>query len=125
VRLFGRDREQAVDGYRHSPALIIRWASAADAARVDLLAQLDDASVPHPPVLLGFVGDELWVALSLDTGALISNPFRASAEVAGLVLERGRQLIVPSSCPSWFGLRLRRRTPRGSAFTRALGHEMG
>jgi hypothetical protein len=45
-------------------------------------------------VLLAFVGDELWVARSAGTGAVISDPFRPSADVVELVRERGRQLTV-------------------------------
>ena len=82
-------------GYRRSPALTIRWATPADTNRLAVLAELDDARVPPAPVLLALVGDELWVALSLRTGAVICNPFRPSAEVATLVHERGRQLSVP------------------------------
>lgn len=78
--------------YRRSPEVRIRWATPEDATRIDLLAQLDEAPIPPAPVLLGFVGDELWAAVSLSTGELVAEPFRASAEVAQLVLERGSQL---------------------------------
>jgi hypothetical protein len=89
---FRRPPRDRVAGFRRSPALTIRWATPADASRLATLAELDDARVPPAPVLLAWVGDELWVALSLRTGAVISNPFRPSAEVATLVHERGRQL---------------------------------
>jgi hypothetical protein len=62
---------------------------------VKVLAELDDACVPPAPLLLAFVGEELWVAASPGTGTVICDPFRPSAEVAALVLERGRQLTVP------------------------------
>ena len=80
------------DGYRHSLAVTIRWATPDDAASVAMLAELDEVAVPPAPLLLAFAGDELWVAQSLSTGAIISDPFRPSAEVAALVRERGRQL---------------------------------
>jgi hypothetical protein len=89
---FWRRSQSQVRGYRRSPALTIRWATPADASGLATLAELDDARVPAAPVLVAWVGDELWVALSLRTGAVISNPFRPSAEVATLVHERGRQL---------------------------------
>lgn len=81
-----------VDGHRRSPAVTIRWATPADAASVAMLAELDEAPVPPAPHLLAFAGDELWVALSLSTGAVISDPFRPSAEVAALLREQRRQL---------------------------------
>jgi hypothetical protein len=84
-----------VGGYRRSPALTIRSATPADGPRLAILAELDDARVPPGPVLLAFVGDEFWVALSLRTGAVIRDPFRPSAEAATLVHERGRQLTAP------------------------------
>jgi hypothetical protein len=92
---FRRRPRDRVGGYLRSPAVTIRWAAPADAPRLAVLAELDDARIPPPPVLLAFVGDELWVALSLRTGAVVRDPFRPSAEVATLVHERGRQLSVP------------------------------
>ena len=92
---FRRQTHNRVAGYRRSPALTIRWATPADAPNLAILAELDDARVPPPPVLLAFVGDELWVALSLRTGTVIRDPFRPSADVANLVHDRGRQLTAP------------------------------
>jgi hypothetical protein len=92
---FRRRHRGQIAGYRRSPALTIRWATSADTPRLATLAELDDARVPPPPVLLAFVGDELWVALSLRTGTVIRDPFRPSADVAMLVHERGRQLTAP------------------------------
>ncbi len=79
--------------YRES-AVTIRSATWADVERVELLAQLDSAEVPPAPQILAFVGDELWVAVSLATGAVIADPFRPSAAVAALASERARQLTV-------------------------------
>jgi len=95
MNLFAPKPPIDVAGYRRSPAVTIRWATAEDAAKLAILAEFDEATVPAAPVLLGFVGDELWVAASVSTGATISNPFRRSSEVAELVLERARQLTVP------------------------------
>jgi hypothetical protein len=94
MKLLRRKSIVRADGYRRSPAVTIRWATPADAPMLEILAEVDEASVPPAPVLLAMVDDELWVALSLSTGALISDPFRPSAEVAALALERGRQLTV-------------------------------
>jgi hypothetical protein len=90
-------------GYRHSPALTIRWATDADAPGLRILAELDEAPVPQAPLLLAFVGDELWLALSLTGGEMISDPFRSGAEVAPLLIERARQLVVPE--PPRFSVR--------------------
>jgi hypothetical protein len=82
-------------GYRRSPAVTIRWATADDARPLAVLAELDESPLPAPPLLLALVGDELWAAYSPGTGALICDPFRPSAHVVHLVRERGRQLTVP------------------------------
>lgn len=95
--------------YRDSPPLTVRWASPADAEALEILAELDEAAVPQAPRLLGFVGDELWAAVSLSTGAAISDPFRPSADVARLVSERGRQLTVAARRSGRFGPARRRR----------------
>jgi hypothetical protein len=73
----------------------IRWATPDDARRVDVLAALDEATLPPAPLLLAFVGEELWVAMSLANGAMLRDPFRPTTELAALLRERGRQLTVP------------------------------
>jgi hypothetical protein len=95
MNLLRRKPRARIGGYRRSPAVTIRWATPADVPRVNVLAELDDARVPPAPLLLAFVGEELWVAASPGTGAVICDPFRPSADVATLVRERGRQLTVP------------------------------
>jgi hypothetical protein len=81
-------------GYQGSPAVTIRWATSDDARSVETLAALDESSVPAAPLLLAFVGDELWVAGSVSTGAVVADPFRPSAAVVALVRQRGLQLTV-------------------------------
>ncbi|MGN6867135.1 MAG: hypothetical protein ACTHMY_01905 [Solirubrobacteraceae bacterium] len=75
--------------------MTIRWATPDDARQLNILAQLDEALLPPAPHLLAFVGDELWVAMSLGNGAMLRDPFRPTTELAALVRERGRQLTVP------------------------------
>jgi hypothetical protein len=82
-------------GYRRSPAVTIRWATPDDARQVEVLAELDEAPLPRTPLLLGFVGAELWAALSPETGAILADPFRPTVELIELLRERGRQLTVP------------------------------
>jgi len=76
----------------HDAAVTIRSATWADVERVELLAELDSAEVPPAPRVLAFVGDELWVTVSVASGAVIADPFRPSAAVAALASERARQL---------------------------------
>ena len=65
---------------RRSPSAAL---TAADLAALDRLAVLDSASPPTGDVLLAEVGDELWAAVAVDTGAAIADPFRPSARPRG------------------------------------------
>jgi hypothetical protein len=101
MKLLRRKASEALPAYRRSAEVTIRWATPADKPRLEALAALDEARVPAAPILLGLVGDELWVAVSLSTGAAITDPFRQSADVAFLVIERGRQLTVAEPRYVW------------------------
>ena len=73
-------------------ALTIRRASAADAAAVARLAALDSAVPPTGELLLGEVGDELWAAVAVDSGATIADPFRPSRDIVELLNLRARRM---------------------------------
>jgi len=103
-----RRSEPSPRSYRHAPPVTIRWASSSDTERLEILAELDEAVIPAPPLLLGFVGEDLWAARSLSSGDHIADPFRPSAEVVSLLAERGRQLTVPHGRRRWRRSRLGR-----------------
>jgi hypothetical protein len=65
--------------------LTIRLADTADAAALARLAALDSAALPRGDTLLAEVGDELWAAVELDTGAAIADPFRPSGHVVDML----------------------------------------
>jgi hypothetical protein len=65
--------------------LTIRRATAADTSAVRRLAELDSAFPPTGDVLLAEMGDELWAALSVDTGAAVADPFRPSGDLVDLL----------------------------------------
>ena len=73
--------------------LTIRRATAADELAVRRLSALDSASPPTGDVLLAEVGDELWAALSLDTGAVAADPFRPSGDMVDLLRFRAEGLM--------------------------------
>jgi hypothetical protein len=110
MNLFRRNLTPALTSYRHAPPLTIRWARPDDTENLEVLAELDEASIPPAPLLLGFVDEELWTAVSVSTGAAICDPFKPSADVARLVAERGRQLTVPGRS----GLTRAARRPAGA-----------
>jgi hypothetical protein len=72
--------------------LTIRRATAADAFAVRRLAALDSAFPPTGDVLLAEMGDELWAALSTDTGAAVADPFRPSRDLVELLRFRAERL---------------------------------
>jgi hypothetical protein len=73
-------------------ALTIRRATAADAFSVRRLAAIDSAFPPTGDVLLAEMGDELWAALSVDTGAAIADPFRPSGDLVELLRFRAARV---------------------------------
>jgi hypothetical protein len=72
--------------------LTIRFATPFDAQAVATLAELDSARTPRGDVLVAYVGDELWAALSVEDGHVVADPLRPSAEAVEVLQERRRQL---------------------------------
>ena len=72
--------------------ITIRVATAADQAAVRRLAVLDSAFPPKGEVLLAEAGDELWAAVSVDTGHAVADPFRPSADLVELLRVRAARL---------------------------------
>ena len=77
-------------------SLTIRRATAEDALAIRRLAVLDSAFPPTGEVLLGEMGDELWAALSVDTGAAVADPFRPSRDLVDLLRFRAGRLNAES-----------------------------
>jgi hypothetical protein len=73
-------------------ALTIRRATQADAFAIKRLAAIDSAYPPTGDVLLAEMGDELWAALSIDTGAAVADPFRPSGDLVELLRFRARRI---------------------------------
>jgi hypothetical protein len=66
--------------------LTIRHATtAADEFAVRRLAVIDSSSPPTGEVILAEMDDELWAALSVDTGAAVADPFRPSGDLVDLL----------------------------------------
>jgi hypothetical protein len=72
--------------------LTIRQAQPSDAEALEQLAALDSSRPLRSPVLVGEVGGDLWAAVSIDNYTVISDPFRPTAELAFVLVERARQL---------------------------------
>jgi hypothetical protein len=87
--------------------LTIRRAAAADDFAVRRLAALDSAFPPTGDVLLAEMGDELWAAVSLDTGHAVADPFRPSGDLVDLLRFRAERMTAETA-------------PRGRVLARVL-----
>lgn len=63
----------------------IRRASTTDSSAIARLAALDSTSPPTGEMLLAVVGEDLWAAVEVDSGAAIADPFRPSADLVELL----------------------------------------
>lgn len=72
--------------------IVLRSAGAADAAALRQLAELADRPLPAGPILLAASDGDVVAALSSRTGELVTDPFRASADLVQLLELRARQL---------------------------------
>ena len=70
----------------------IRILGLEDGAAIRRLAEVDTASTPPAPLLGGLVDGRLLAAHSLASGESIADPFRRTAEIRSLLVERAAQL---------------------------------
>jgi hypothetical protein len=75
-----------------SRAVVIRPARDADLPLLHDLAQLDSAPPLRGPALVAVVDGAIWAARGIDDDGAIADPFRPSAEAAGLLALRVEQL---------------------------------
>jgi hypothetical protein len=70
----------------------LRYAVAADSARLRTLAQLDSTQAPTGPALVAEVDGRLRAALPLDGTPAIADPFHCGSELVELLRLRAGQL---------------------------------
>jgi hypothetical protein len=68
-----------------TPPLTLRVARPDDAPVVRRLAQLDSSRPPSGRVLLAVVGTEPVAALGVETGVVVADPFRPTADVVAVL----------------------------------------
>ena len=73
-------------------AVTIRYAGGADTDAVSALAELDDASITGPEILVAEVGGAIVAALALTSGTVAADPFRRTRAAVGLLRLRAEQL---------------------------------
>jgi len=73
-------------------AVLMRRATADDAARIRTLAFLDDKRMPAGPYLVAEIGGEIVAARSLATGAVVADPFRLTSDIVAMLSLRASQM---------------------------------
>lgn len=72
--------------------VLMRRSTAADAARIRVLARLDDKRLPAGPFLVAEVSGEVVAALSLTSGTIVADPFRPTSDAVAMLRLRGLQV---------------------------------
>ena len=75
-----------------SESVLMRRATGADTARIQLLARLDDKRMPAGPFLVAEMGGEIVAARSLSTGDVVADPFRPTADAVAMLSLRASQI---------------------------------
>ena len=70
--------------------VLVRPARSVDADALTVLAALDSAAPLTGEVLLAVAGGEVAAAMSLDTGAVVANPFEPTAHLVELLRTAAR-----------------------------------
>ncbi len=98
---------------RHLDAdpVLMRRATESDAARVRVLARLDDKRMPAGPFLVADVAGEIVAAVSLSSGVVVADPFRLTSDLVAMLRLRAAQVgPVPAGLA-------KRRVPRAAGST--------
>ena len=74
-----------------SQPITIRHSTAADAARVRELAELDSRPAPVGDTIVAEIEGELWAAVGIDDGGAVSDPFHPTEELVWLLQMRAEQ----------------------------------
>jgi len=73
-------------------AVLVRRETVSDAARVRMLARLDDRKLPHGPFIVAEFGGETVAAMSLSSGDVVADPFRRTKDAVDMLRLRAAQL---------------------------------
>lgn len=82
-----------------STILTLRPAGPDDAVALARLAQLDSATVPAGALLLAVADGRPLAAISVDTGAVIADPFAPTAHLVAMLRERAVLLRRAATAP--------------------------
>ncbi len=91
-RVLGRRRRGPSAPSTLWQGMTVRLATTADRAALSRLADLEDATEPAAPVLLGELMQRPVAALSLRDGRVVADPFAPTTELVELLRLRARQM---------------------------------
>jgi hypothetical protein len=90
-------------GMTSSASLTIRHATSADESALRRLAALDSSRVPSGELLVAELDGQLVVALSVDTGAAIADPFEHTAAIVDSLRAHAGRQSRPALRPAYLG----------------------
>jgi hypothetical protein len=93
IHLEGFDRPPYEPADLPEDAVLVRRATAADAARIRTLARLDDRRLTDGPFLVAEIAGEAIAARSMSTGQLVADPFRRTRDAEDLLRVRAEQIV--------------------------------
>jgi hypothetical protein len=95
-----RTRSQSPRRETALPPVTIRHAAAADLASLERLAALDSRRLPSGELFVAEVDGRLLAATSIDTGAVIADPFEYTASIVELLRAHSRGVHPVASGPT-------------------------
>ena len=109
-----RARNQTPLRFTEAPPVIIRHAAATDLASLERLAALDSRRIPSGELFVAEVGGRLLAATSIDTGAVIADPFEYTAPIVELLRVHSRAVRPAASRPAIVEERADERLPEAA-----------
>jgi hypothetical protein len=92
IHLDGFDRPATEPVDLPEDAVLVRRATARDAAHIRTLSLLDDRRMPKGPFLVAELSGEVVAAMSLSSGAVVADPFRRTRDAVALLGVRAAQI---------------------------------
>jgi hypothetical protein len=92
IHLDGFDRPLIEPADLPEDAVLVRRATARDAAHLRTLALLDDRRLPEGPFIVAELAGEVVAAMSLSCGTIVADPFRRTRDAEALLRVRSGQI---------------------------------
>jgi hypothetical protein len=121
LRILSRSRVEDLHAHRpisqrraDSAAITIRHAATGDMKSLERLAALDSRRVPSGELFVAEVGGQLLAATSIDTGAVIADPFEHTAAIVELLQIKARSARPSAALPAAVDQRIEELLPEAA-----------